>query len=206
MPLLVFRSLREGGAPITIDLDLLSIPVATFAPGAQVSLAIPILTIDVGELDPAIAARLADLGLQTITLVPQAPQALVALTLDAPAVPITPLAPTVEQQIAIDLPLLELLVYPLQPLLEQEQPVFARGRSKRFRPEPRPIAVELELLELRLEATDPRPANGFAPAGVGTWLTITPIDPTVEFDWSPVRIREEDEALLMEEDLVGLGI
>lgn len=204
MPLLAFRSLREV-ASITIDLDLLAIPVVTFAPGASVSLATPILTIPIATLDPALQARI-DLGVETITLSPQAPMALSVADLELLALPIAPLEPTVEQQIAIDLPLLEMLIYPLQPLLEQEQPVFAAGKSKRFRVEPRPITVELELLELRLEATDPRPATGFAPAGVGYWLTITPIDPTVEFDWSPVRIREEDEALLMEEDLVGLGI
>lgn len=205
MPLLVFRSLREGAGAIEIDLDLLSIPVVTFAPGAEVSLATPILTIPIDTLQPAPQAVL-DLGVETITLIPQAPQAIASLELVLQALPITPLEVGVEQQIAIDLPLLEMLIYPLQPLLEQEQPVFAAGKSKRFRVEPRPITVELELLEIRLEATDPRPATGFAPAGVGTWLTITPIDPTVEWDWSPVRIREEDEALLMEEDLVGLGI
>lgn len=263
IPRAIFRGADQAApaAPIDVDLELLSIPIAQLALAPAASLAVPLLSLPVVALDPTLASRL-DVGLQNVPVTPLAPSATSALTLPLQAVPlltlapalvtqltldlrvlpvvplapsassalnlglvtapILPLAPTLAEQlvlplvalpvvplevvpevpnaaITIDLPLLEILIHTISPTIDQEQlPPISVGRATHFAPRPQPIVIELELLQVHLLALPPELRLWTTLDHAGAEIRIETIDPTIEWDWRPVAIAED------EEDLVGV--
>lgn len=214
--------------PFLFDIELQAAAISPLAPNEDMAYLAALQSAAITALAPT-EQMAATLALQAIAFAQLAPTEQTALTLALGAIAVAGLAPTEAQ--ATDAPLDAAAITPLEPitvaigatlaLLEMqllrfdptveigEVRYFTAGLSRRTDVPVGKAAWVHETLELRLEAL---------PLGIELRAHLPPIDvaavtfalealgPDVVLDYARIRRAEEEEQLLLEEDLLGIGV